>query len=294
MDSPPCPYPAELDEYLQDRDVSGQTIKAFRSDWAKFRRWFETANHEPLDLARITVRDVADFREHLTTVRRQKVTTVNRALVSIRRFLDHLVRTGQLPANPAEAVKELRRVRTAPKALKRSAVRRILREIEIRQDHRAGAIIGLMVFAGLRVSDVAGLTLADLSLHARSGQVICRQGKGGKQRTVPLSREARRWLNEYLAARPPAATDRLFIGERGALSEDGLRAICIKYAAISGVAYTPHVLRHTFARRYLESTHNDLPGLAQILGHENLNTTAIYTQQDDAALQEHVEDLTFE
>ena len=151
-----------------------------------------------------------------------------------------------------------------------------------------------MVDGGLRISDVAGLTLADLNLGPRSRHVICRQGKGRKQRTVPLSREARRLLNEYLAVRPPVATDRVFVGERGPLTEDGLRSICEKYQAICGLTYTPHTLRHTFARRYLDQSHNDLPGLAQILGHENLNTTAIYTKQGDAELQERVENLAFE
>ena len=252
------------------------------------------ANHEPLNLSRITIRDVADFRDHLSTVRRQSVSTVNRALVSVRCFLGHLVKTGVLTANPAVEVKELRRVRTAPKGLKVNQVRRIFREIEIRQDARAAAALGLMVFAGLRISDVAALALDDLNLGPRSGHAICRQGKGRKHRTVPLPREARRVLTEYLAVRPPVASDRVFIGERGPLTEDGLRTICEKYAAFCGVNYTPHALRHTFARRYLDTTNNDLAGLAQILGHENLNTTAIYTRQDDAELQRRVEDLKFE
>jgi site-specific recombinase XerD len=286
--------PEALDAYVEAHDFSVHTVKAIRCDLQKFAAWFSAANDERFELHRITVRDVADFRDHLAHVRRQAVATVNRALVSIRRFLDHLVRTGMLDHNPATAVKELRRMPAAPRGLTTAQVRRILREIELRQDHRAGGLIGLMTFAGLRVSDVVGLELPDALLQHRSGSVTCRRGKGNKQRTVPLSREARRLLAAYLEVRPAIASERLFVGERGPLTDDGVRAVCQKYAAICGVSFTPHNLRHTFARQYLEQSANDLTGLAQILGHESLQTTSIYVRQSDAQLQGRVEDLRFE
>ncbi len=286
--------PAEVDEYLQAHDFSPQTVKAIRCDLRKFAQWFVTANGERFDLSRVTVRDVADFRDHLAHVRRQAVATVNRALVSIRRFLGHLVQSGTLDSNPATAVKELRRMPTAPKGLTTGQVRRIMREAEIRRDRRAGGIIGLMVFGGLRVSDVVWLELPDVLLNHRSGSVMCRHGKDNKQRTVPLSRESRRLLASYLEVRPAIGSERLFIGERGPLTDDGVRAICEKYAAICGVTFTPHTLRHTCAHRDLQQTNNDLTGLAQILGHESLQTTAIYTKQSEAQLQGRVEHLRFE
>ncbi|MCK4625845.1 MAG: tyrosine-type recombinase/integrase, partial [Phycisphaerae bacterium] len=78
-----------------------------------------------------------------------------------------------------------------------------------------------------------------------------------------MSREARQLLSAYLEERPPVDTDRIFIGERGPLTDEGIRSVCDRYAAICGVKFTPHTLRHTFARRYLEQTGNDLTGLAQ-------------------------------
>lgn len=93
--------PSELDQFLASHDISCHTIKTIKSDVTKFIRWFTSANNEPFDLRRVTVRDVADFREHLTHVRRQSVATVNKAIVLIRRFPGHLVKCGALPANPA-------------------------------------------------------------------------------------------------------------------------------------------------------------------------------------------------
>jgi len=285
---------SQLEVFLSAHDLSEHTRRAVRADVRKFAAWFSTANNEPLDPKRITVRDVADFRNHLQLVRRQAVATVNRALVTIRRFLNHLVQAGVLASNPAIAVKELRRMPSSPKGLAPAEVRRIMREIELRQDHRTGAILGLMLYSGLRVSDVIGIQTDDLLMNQRSGHVICRRGKGNKQRTVPLSAEARRLLTAYMDVRPSVASPCLFIGERGPLTDDGVRTLCRKYSAICGVPFTPHTLRHTFAHRFLTVNNNDLVALAQILGHENLNTTALYTKRTQEDLQSGVDQLRFE
>ena len=181
-----------------------------------------------------------------------------------------------------------------PKGLTTADVRKILREIELRHDQKAGACIGLMLHAGLRASEVVGLELDDVTIASRSGQVVCRHGKGNKQRIVPLSNEARRVMQAYFETRPPVDCQAVFIGERGALTYSGLRATCSKYSAITGVAFTAHKLRHTFAHRYLEQTKNDLVGLAQILGHESLNTTSIYTRRGQDELQERIDGLRYE
>jgi len=181
-----------------------------------------------------------------------------------------------------------------PKGLSTAEVRKILREIEIRQDHKASAIMGLMLFSGLRASEVVGLELDDVTIGSRSGQLICRQGKGNKQRVVPLALEARRLLTDYLETRPPLNCHAVFIGERGPLGYSGLRGICSKYSAITGVTFTAHSLRNTFAHRFLSQNSNDLVALAQILGHENLNTTTVYTKRRDDELQASVDNMRYE
>lgn len=282
-----------IEDFLQANDFSRHTDRAFRSDIMKFERWFTMANDEQFDPARVTVRDVADFRDHLSRVRRQSVATVNRAIVAVRRFLGHLKQRGVLPENPAASVRELRRMPTVPKGLSMAEVRKLLREIEIRQDHRAGAILGLMLFSGLRVSELVGLTLSDLTIQPRTGQAVCRHGKGNKQRIIPLPLEARRQLTRYIESRPCVESNQIFIGERGALSSEGIRGVCLRYSAITGVKFTPHTLRHTFAHRFLTTTNNDIVALAQILGHESLNTTAIYTRRPQEELLIRVDEMRY-
>ncbi len=214
-----------LATYLAQHDFSPHTRKAVVSDLRKFARWFTESNREPFTVARVTTRDVVDFRNWLHREKKQAVASINRALVLIRRFFDWLVRQGVVESNPAKPVNEMRRQQLAPKGLDRADVRRLLREIELRQDIRAGAIFHLLLYTGCRVSDLVNLEFTDLMISERAGSVVFRHGKGNKQRTVPLPMAARRALQAYLETRPPVASSSVFVGERGAITDAGIRAL---------------------------------------------------------------------
>lgn len=281
-----------LARFFDATDYAESSRRAIRSDLLRFGRWYIHANNEPFSWDRVVTRDIADFREHLARVEGRAVATVNRCLVMVRRVFDWLVSEGELSSSPAKGVKELRRQPLAPKGLTRAEVRKLLREAETRQDIRASAIFHALAYCGLRVSELAGLSLGNMDLGERSGwaRVL---GKGNKQRMVPVPLPARKALLRYLACRPPFQTDRVFVGERGPLTDRGIRSICRRYAAITGVNVHPHALRHSFAKSFLEETTNDLVALAAILGHESLETTRRYVQRSESELLAASEGVSF-
>jgi integrase/recombinase XerC len=279
--------------FLEAYDFRPNTLRAISSDLRQFMLWFNEKNGEQFVLERVTTRDLSDFRNHIRNDRGLAVSSVNRSLVLIRRFLGWLVAQDALKANPAKPLKELRRVELAPKGLDGQEVRRLLREVELRSDVRANAVFSLLLYTGCRVGDLAQLEITDLVLSGRSGSATFRHGKGGKQRAVPLPLPARRAIQAWLDTRPPSLSKRAFLGCRGALTETGVRRLCDKYSAIIGIKIHPHLLRHTMAKRFLADNQNDLVSLAQILGHESLNTTRRYSLRSETQLAESSERMGY-
>lgn len=138
---------ALIADYLTQHDFAEGTRRLIALDIRQFAKWFSGANREPFTVGRVTTRDVLDFRDHLRREKGQAVATVNRTLVLLRRFFGWLVEQGRIPASPAKDVKQLKRQALAPKGLDRSQVRRLLREVELRQDIRANAIFSLMLYS---------------------------------------------------------------------------------------------------------------------------------------------------
>jgi integrase/recombinase XerC len=144
------------------------------------------------------------------------------------------------------------------------------------------ALVQIMLQAGLRVGEVAALKINDVIVRERVGSVLVRQGKGLKEREIPLNATARRALRNYLDTRGQGQKqdEPLFLTERKkAMPKRTIQSVISqlgKKAKITRVKFSAHTLRHTFALNYLKQNPGKLVELASLLGHESLDTTAVY------------------
>jgi integrase/recombinase XerD len=283
---------------LAEQDLSPVTARGYRHDLERFRRWIEEGRAAP-PVASITAVDLINYRQHLIRAERLQATTVNRKIQALKKFFGWVRQAGQAKADVSAELRFLpvgQRLR--PPSLTDAEMQALLRAAgQTRHGlaRRNYALVALLAETGLRVSELCGLRRDDLEMRERSGQLRVREGKGRKERVLPLNSNARRALRVYLADRPPAmADDHVFLSERGGrplavrtveatLAELGHRA------HIRRLAVTPHLVRHTFAARYLKHNPGRLLELAALLGHDSLDTTAIYTRPTAEQLAAGVE-----
>lgn len=283
-----------VEAFLQDLMRAGKSPKTaagYRKDLADFVAWVEGRYGEAFDPKAVLPEDVRDYRQHLLAVRGAAPATVNRRLAAVRAFFNFLTARGEVAANPAARIGGVRMTRPAPRALSGPELRRLLREARRAANPLHRAVVVVLLNTGLRASELCGLKLSDLQLSPRRGRLVVR-GKGEKVREVPLNAGAREALEEWLSVRPAAADDRLFVGRRGPLTPSGVWRIVTKLARRAGLEDVhPHALRHTFATRLLREAGADLVTVAELLGHEDISTTARYTKPSAEDLEAALERL---
>jgi integrase/recombinase XerC len=230
---------------------------------------------------------VLSYRQHLVNVARLRSSTINQRLQAIRCLCRWAEREGFLKSNPAAVVKSLHVAkRRRPTGLTEPEVHSLLRvagESKRGRAKRNYGLLQLLLQTGLRVGELTSLKLGDVQIRDRSGEVQVREGRGNKEREVPLNASARRALGAYLQLRHEAQPgDPLFLSDRDrAFSPRAIQTLLQRLARRAKIArlhVTPHLLRHTFALNYLRQNPGKLVQLANLLGHESLDTTAIYTQ----------------
>ena len=274
-----------FEKSLIDAGKSAHTIRAYMADLHDFMHWFETTTGERFDASAVGPRDIVAYRQHMMDGGKRPATT-NRRLVSLQRFFRWAHRRQIVAESPFEAldsVRVRRQANIAPKWLTHRDQLALLRAVRRHGSRRDLAMLQLMMSAGLRVSEVVNLKLADVQIGERSGAVTIRSGKGNKYRQVPLARDARHALARYLAQRAEHETGFIFLGQRGPLSIPGVQYVVAKHAYRARLSHvTPHTLRHTFGKNLVDEGVS-LDQVAALLGHETLDTVMIYTRpsQDD-------------
>ncbi len=281
---------ARFESHLAHAKVSSaHTVKAYRSDLAQFRSYVEKSGGSLLAVTHLTIRAylgaLAVDRAHASRARK---------LASIKAFYRFVVREGGLAQSPARRVKSPKLPQRLPKPLPVDEVFAVLDAPEQRTvlALRDRAILEVLYGAGLRVSELCGLSLGDLD---RDGGVVRVMGKGSKERICPLHEGAFAAVDAYLSRRGEllakpnsrSAPEALFLNHRGGrLTPRSIARHLDKYAASAALTrkVSPHALRHSFATHLLAGG-ADIRSIQELLGHASLSTTQRYTKVSWEQLQ---------
>lgn len=219
-------------------------------------------------------------------------TSQARILSGIKSFFNYLMLTDAIPTSPAEFIDTPKFGRQLPDILSTEEIDRIIGAIDMRshKGRRDSAMLEVLYSCGLRVSELTSLRLADLFFGEGYIRVT---GKGDKQRLVPVSTVARDKIQLYLEERPQkyAGVETVFLNNRGsALTRVMVFTIIRQVARRAGITkrISPHTFRHSFATHLLEGGAS-IRQVQEMLGHESILTTEIYTHLDNAHLRETVE-----
>jgi len=272
-------------EYLNlGRNVSPHTLRSYASDLVQFIDFLATLHGDEGDPRSATAGDVRRYLAHLREKHYSRA-SVARKIASLRSFYKFLVREREVEENPAGGVRAPKLKRRLPNCLDLSEVDRLLSAPPANTllGARDRAILELLYSTGMRISELAHLDMRNLD---RFGEVALLRGKGRKERMTPIGRAAMLALEHYLAlrqrywaGRPQADRTALFLNKNGQrLSARSVRRMLEKYAraASLGRRVSPHTLRHSFATHMLDNG-ADLRAVQELLGHESLSTTQIYT-----------------
>ena len=255
--------------YLKRRNLSRYTVRNYLNNLKHFLAWLR------VPLEQVTHQDVSAYTEFLIE-KRKHPKTINCQLSSIRSFYDFLHYEEEIPVkNPVRKGCSLRLPKPLPRFLKDEEVEKMFAQIKNRRDR---ALFMLMLRSGMRVAEVAALTIDSIDQKRR--KLFIQSGKGRKGRAVYLSSDAHRALTDYLKVRPFSTSRHVFLVGKGnyrgkPISVRGIQKRIEYYRSKVGISASCHHLRHTMATQML-NVDADLATIQDLLGHSKITTTQRY------------------
>ncbi len=260
--------------------LARSSLASYRSDLARFARWLAADGRPGLSTA-----GEAAVQDYIAALSRQmRLASQARHLATLRRYYRWLLVERRIAEDPTRRIANPVRPARLPKPLSEAQVEALLAAPQTGTPLglRDRAMLETLYATGLRVSELVGLKLHELSLDMGLVRVF---GKGSKERLVPLGEEAADWLKRYLAESRPALLDRrqsdaVFVTARAAaMTRQMFWSLIKRHARTAGLAadgLSPHTLRHAFAT-HLINHGADLRVVQLLLGHADITTTQIYT-----------------
>lgn len=281
----------EIEQFLTylraEKNASEHTVKNYAVDLRDFSAFAGELAPETIEYTH-----VRNFLAHLKD-REFSQSSISRKLACLRSFFKYMAREQLLTANPASNIATPKREKKLPEFLNQDEMNKLINAASdaTKAGRRDRAIIETLYSTGMRVSELMGLNISDLDFVAGTLKV---QGKGKKERMVPVGGTAVRAAEAYLGDRSETEkqpSSPLFLNKNGTrLTDRSVRRILIKYAKRAGITkdISPHTIRHTFATHLLDRG-ADLRSVQDLLGHENLSTTQIYTHVTTKRLKDAYE-----
>ncbi len=277
--------------YLRiEKGMTSNTIEAYTNDVQKLLQYTASGNLSLQDVDRGTLHDFVCTLQDVGIGARSQA----RVISGIKSFFRYLKLDGYIDEDPASQLEMPQTGRHLPEVLTVEEIDAMLSSIDLStaEGQRNRAILEVLYSCGLRVSELVGLRLSQLYLQ---DEYICVEGKGKKQRLVPISQQAVREIEQYMADRATldikaGEEDYLFLNRRGRhLSRVMVFYIVRDACERCGIkkSVSPHTLRHSFATHLLENGAN-LRAIQQMLGHESITTTEIYVHLDKHFLRQEV------
>lgn len=278
--------------YLQDyltylsveKSLARRTLEEYEADLRIFLEYLRPFLEDDLTLAGIDVRTIREFLTYLKRTRNYSANAMNRKIACLKGYFRYLEAEGHIATSPMQRISSAKDGRPLPKVLEEEEVDKMLQTAQQQGTERDDpvlalrdeAILELLYATGIRISELTGLDIGDINWDKSTLRVV---GKGNKERLVFFNPNAAELLGRYLEVRPKTKHSALFLNRfQERLS---VRAVQLRFANLlkqSGLTKkaSPHTMRHSFATHML-SGGSDLVTIKELLGHENLSTTQIYT-----------------
>lgn len=274
-----CEIERFLTHLQEDEDLTAHTMANYRCNLRLFEQWLESQGKT---LPTLTQTDMKQYREQLKA--KYKPSTINKKLAYVSMLCQWCQKSGLISNNPMTRIKGVKSEKY-PKWIEQEQVAMILEEaqkaVESAQNRRLAfsltislkmqAIAILLLNTGLRVSELCDLKFSDINNEV----ITVRWGKGSKRREIPMNDQAERAIQTWLEVRQ-SESDYIFATPKGRMTRQVVQWHLSLLGQRVGVHLTPHLLRHTFGKR-LADKGIALDRIAKLMGHSNINTTAIYT-----------------
>jgi integrase/recombinase XerD len=277
------PSQSLLDEFIDriwlEEGLAHNTLDSYRQDLSQFGVWLQKQLTK--NLAEVSQGDIQQYLAYRFPT--SKPRSVSRLIASLRRLYRFALRENKISIDPTLQIDSPKLPRSLPKSLSEDEVESLLHvpNLDDPIGLRDRAMLEVLYASGLRVSELVGLKVTEVSL---SDGVVRATGKGSKTRLVPLGEEAVEWVARYLNEGRPEIlqkrlSDSLFVTQRGeSMTRQAFWYLIKRYALLAGIhkPMSPHVLRHAFATHLLNHG-ADLRVVQMLLGHADISTTQIYT-----------------